>query len=130
LQPAALIVVGGGVPADAGGFAEVVVPRAVVVVLVLDDVEVWLAVFVGVDERTDVPHAARTAVTIPMPAATVTRFTVRSLSAPPQRVIGWEATSPLRRTSYKRSLATPPVVLTGYAWGASYAGRGTEKASP
>lgn len=93
----------GGVLGDDGGFAEVVVLGAAVVVVVLDAaVELERDVLVEGGALPDVPHAARTAVTIAMPAAAMTRFTVRSLSARPQRVIGCEEASPLRRTSYLR----------------------------
>jgi hypothetical protein len=106
LQLASLTVVPGGVLGDAGGWAEVVVPGGAVVGVVLGvavELDVLeLDVVVDVGALPAVPQAARTAVTIAMPAAAVARFTVRSLSAPPQRVIGCEEASPLRRTSYPR----------------------------
>jgi hypothetical protein len=70
----------------------------VVVVAVDVAVELKLDVVVEVGAPDDDPHAARTAVTIAMTAATITRFTILSVSASPQRVIGCEEASLLRRT--------------------------------
>jgi hypothetical protein len=120
-----------GALGDDGGLAEVVVPGDVVVVVVVDAaVELKLDVLVEVGALADDPHAARTAVTIATPAATITRFTIPSVSASPQCVIGCEEASLLRRTRYPRRAGTPSVVLSGYANGERYARRGTEKASP
>ena len=96
---AAFTVVLGGALGDDGGLAEVVVPGNVLVVVVVDvAVELKLDVLVAVGALADDPHAARTAVTIAMPAATVTRFTIRSVSASPRRVIGCEEASLVRHT--------------------------------
>jgi hypothetical protein len=96
---AAFTVVLGGALGDDGGLAEVVVPGNVLVVVVVDvAVELKLDVLVAVGALADDPHAARTAVTIATPAATITRFTIPSVSVSPQCVIGCEEASRLRRT--------------------------------
>ena len=106
MQSTALTTVRCGVPGDGAGLAEAVGPAPRVVVPVVDvAVErgaVGLDVLVELDAPPDVPQAARTAITIAMPAATITRFTIRSLSAPLQRVIGCEEGSVLRRSGYPR----------------------------
>jgi hypothetical protein len=99
LQSGALTAVAGGALDDDGGLAGVVVPGGVVAVVAVDvAVELKLDVVVEVCAPDDDPHAARTAVTIAMPAATITHFTILSVSASLQRVIGCEEASLLRRT--------------------------------